>query len=111
MLTHPLRSHHKRYHERPWQCQQCDRSFGTITHLKRHINDKHEKTRKFYCTQPGCEYSRLGTKSFPRKDNWKRHMLKKHAIDPQNDTDEDYLGDDSMMDLVDARIQHVPQQS
>ncbi|KAL2122189.1 hypothetical protein VTJ04DRAFT_2644 [Mycothermus thermophilus] len=104
-------NHHKRYHERPWQCQQCDRSFGTITHLKRHINDKHEKTRKFYCTQPGCEYSRLGTKSFPRKDNWKRHMLKKHAIDPQNDTDEDYLGDDSMMDLVDARIQHVPQQS
>ncbi|KAL2269614.1 hypothetical protein VTJ83DRAFT_1798 [Remersonia thermophila] len=89
-------NHHKRYHERPWQCQYegCERSFGTVTHLKRHINDKHNKTRKFYCTQPDCEYSRNGTKSFPRKDNWKRHMLKKHSIDPQNATDEEYLGDE-----------------
>ncbi|KAK4124855.1 hypothetical protein N657DRAFT_336227 [Parathielavia appendiculata] len=89
-------NHHRRYHERPWPCKQCDRSFGTITHLKRHVNDKHHKTRKFYCTQPGCDYSRQGTKSFPRKDNWKRHMLKKHSIDPQNMTDEDDLGDFAM---------------
>jgi len=91
-------NHHKRYHERPCTCEHegCGRSFGTITHLKRHINDKHTKTRKFYCTQPGCDYSRQGTKSFPRKDNWKRHMLKKHSIDPHNITDEDDLGDTTM---------------
>jgi hypothetical protein len=59
----------------------------------KHVNDKHEKTRKFYCTQPGCDYSRQGSKSFLRKDNWKRHMLKRHSIDPQNVTDEDHLGD------------------
>ncbi|KAK4102233.1 hypothetical protein N658DRAFT_356336 [Parathielavia hyrcaniae] len=91
-------NHHRRYHDRPWPCkvQGCERSFGTITHLKRHVNDKHFKTRKFYCTQPGCDYSRQGTKSFPRKDNWKRHMLKKHSIDPQNMTDEDDLGEFAM---------------
>jgi hypothetical protein len=90
-------NHHKRYHERPWPCTfaGCELSFGTVTHLKRHINDKHKKTRSFYCTQPGCDYSRQGTKSFPRKDNWKRHMLKKHSIDPKN-TDEDHLDDDAM---------------
>ncbi|KAL2198572.1 hypothetical protein P885DRAFT_59129 [Corynascus similis CBS 632.67] len=93
-------NHHRRYHDRPWACDQpgCGRRFGTVTHLRRHVNDKHHKTRKFYCTEPGCDYSRQGTKSFPRKDNWKRHMLKKHSVDPQNVTDEDYLGDDVAMD-------------
>ncbi len=83
---------HRRYHDRPWPCQRpgCERSFGTITHLKRHIEDKHSQTRKFYCTQPECKYSRQGSKSFPRKDNWKRHMMNKHAIDPQTVT-EDYM--------------------
>ncbi|KAK3310834.1 uncharacterized protein B0T15DRAFT_51412 [Chaetomium strumarium] len=91
-------NHHRRYHDRPWQCKQpgCERSFGTITHLKRHINDKHFKTRKFYCTQPNCSYSRQGGKSFPRKDNWKRHMLNKHHIDPKDMTDEEVLADVAM---------------
>lgn len=66
--------------------------------MRRHVNDKHHKTRKFYCTIAGCDYSRQGIKSFPRKDNWKRHMLKKHSFDPQNVTDEDYLGDEVAMD-------------
>ncbi|KAL2180957.1 uncharacterized protein P884DRAFT_289462 [Thermothelomyces heterothallicus CBS 202.75] len=93
-------NHHRRYHDRPFPCQHpgCGRRFGTVTHLRRHVNDKHHKTRRFYCTEPGCDYSRQGTKSFPRKDNWKRHMLKKHSVDPQNATDEDYLGDDVVMD-------------
>lgn len=54
--------------------------FGTKTHLDRHINDKHNKTRKYYCTQQGCPYSRQGGKSFPRKDNWRRHMVNKHNL-------------------------------
>ena len=49
--------------------------FGTKTHLDRHVNDKHKKSRKFYCQAPGCPYSRHGGKSFPRKDNWRRHMV------------------------------------
>ncbi|KAL2149813.1 hypothetical protein VTH82DRAFT_7489 [Thermothelomyces myriococcoides] len=92
-------NHHRRYHERPYPCDHpgCERRFGTITHLRRHINDKHFKTHRFYCTEPGCEYSRQGTKSFPRKDNWKRHMRKKHMIEPQGDTDEDFTGIDMTM--------------
>jgi hypothetical protein len=30
---------------------------------------------------PGCDYSRTGGKAFPRKDNWKRHMVKIHGMD------------------------------
>ncbi|KAG6367372.1 hypothetical protein INS49_001561 [Diaporthe citri] len=72
-------NHHKRYHERPHQCPQCDKRFGTKTHLDRHINDKHNKTRKYHCTVTGCAYSKQGGgKSFPRKDNWRRHMQNKH---------------------------------
>lgn len=78
MLT-VIHSHHKRYHERPHQCPQCDKRFGTKTHLDRHINDKHNKTRKYHCTVTGCAYSKQGGgKSFPRKDNWRRHMQNKH---------------------------------
>jgi hypothetical protein len=77
-------NHHKRYHDRPHACTHpgCDKSFGTKTHLGRHINDKHNKTRKYYCTEPTCAYSRQGGKSFPRKDNWRRHMINKHAQSP-----------------------------
>ncbi|KAK0729906.1 hypothetical protein B0H67DRAFT_478481 [Lasiosphaeris hirsuta] len=78
-------NHHKRYHDRPHECPHmgCSMKFGTKTHLDRHINDKHMKTRKFYCTQSDCPYSRQGGKSFPRKDNWRRHMLNKHRISPE----------------------------
>lgn len=54
------------------------------------------KTRKFYCTQPDCPYSRQGGKSFPRKDNWKRHMTNKHRIDVQADADPDVSGEVTM---------------
>lgn len=55
--------------------------FGTKTHLDRHINDKHKKTRKFYCTVPNCNFSKQGGgKSFPRKDNWRRHMQNIHSV-------------------------------
>lgn len=87
------RSHHRRYHDRPWPCKHpgCERSFDTVTHLKRHINEKHVKTRKLYCAQPLCIYSRQGTRSFTNKDKWKRHMLMKHSIDPERVVEEDYL--------------------
>ncbi|TPX10677.1 uncharacterized protein E0L32_008411 [Thyridium curvatum] len=80
-------NHHKRYHERPHECthQGCGKRFGTKTHLDRHINDKHKKTRKYHCTIADCAYSRQGGKSFPRKDNWRRHMQNKHNLNPEHD--------------------------
>lgn len=86
-------NHHKRYHERPHQCHQCEKRFGTKTHLDRHINDKHNKTRKYHCTVSGCAYSKQGGgKSFPRKDNWRRHMQNKHQqVNPPEPVEEDVI--------------------
>ncbi|EFX01632.1 zinc finger protein 2 [Grosmannia clavigera kw1407] len=80
-------NHHKRYHERPHECvvTGCGKRFGTKTHLDRHINDKHSKSRKYHCTEEGCPYSVPGGKSFPRKDNWRRHMVNKHSVQPDHD--------------------------
>lgn len=76
-------NHHKRYHDRKHECHYpgCDKKFGTKTHLDRHINDKHEKTKGFHCPEPGCPYFN-GGKVFPRKDNWRRHMQNKHNVNP-----------------------------
>ncbi|RYO90149.1 hypothetical protein DL762_002874 [Monosporascus cannonballus] len=76
-------NHHKRYHDRKHNCPYdgCDKKFGTKTHLDRHINDKHLKTKAFHCTDPRCPYFK-GGKAFPRKDNWRRHMIKKHQATP-----------------------------
>ncbi|KAM5346864.1 hypothetical protein ACJ41O_009869 [Fusarium nematophilum] len=75
--------HHQRYHTKDHKCPypNCGKGFGTKTHLQRHINDRHEKKKKFHCAVPGCDYSRQGGKGFPRKDNWKRHMTKIHNMD------------------------------
>lgn len=75
--------HHQRYHTKDHKCTYpgCGKGFGTKTHLQRHINDRHEKKKKFHCAIPGCDYSRQGGKGFPRKDNWKRHMTKIHGLD------------------------------
>ncbi|EPE04525.1 zinc finger protein 2 [Ophiostoma piceae UAMH 11346] len=80
-------NHHKRYHERPHECAVvgCGKRFGTKTHLDRHVNDKHSKSRKYHCTEDGCPYSLPGGKSFPRKDNWRRHMVNKHGVQPEHD--------------------------
>ncbi|KAK3330460.1 hypothetical protein B0H66DRAFT_63087 [Apodospora peruviana] len=88
-------NHHKRYHDRPHECPHppCVMRFGTKTHLARHVNDKHRKTRKFYCTQQDCPYSRSGGKSFPRKDNWRRHMMNKHHITPDSDPGPQFVDD------------------
>ncbi|KAJ4194348.1 hypothetical protein NW767_007031 [Fusarium falciforme] len=78
--------HHQRYHTRDHKCPypNCPKGFGTKTHLQRHINDRHEKKKKFHCSVPGCDYSKQGGKGFPRKDNWKRHMTKIHNVAPIN---------------------------
>jgi hypothetical protein len=75
--------HHQRYHSKDHKCPyaSCGKGFGTKTHLQRHINDRHEKKKKFHCSMQGCDYSRSGGKAFPRKDNWKRHMTKIHGLD------------------------------
>ncbi|KAL6893245.1 hypothetical protein GGI43DRAFT_174610 [Trichoderma evansii] len=77
--------HHQRYHSKDHKCPYpgCGKGFGTKTHLQRHINDRHEKKKKFHCSVTGCDYSRAGGKAFPRKDNWKRHMIKIHNIEQQ----------------------------
>ncbi|KAI1779391.1 hypothetical protein F4818DRAFT_404414 [Hypoxylon cercidicola] len=76
-------NHHKRYHDRKHECpyEGCDKRFGTKTHLDRHINDKHVKSKAYHCIDPTCAYYR-GRKAFPRKDNWRRHMVKKHGSTP-----------------------------
>lgn len=79
-FAHSHCSHHTRYHDRPHACEKCGKSFGTKTHLERHINDKHEQRKKYFCTVHTCQYSKQGGKSFPRKDNWRRHMQNKHKI-------------------------------
>jgi hypothetical protein len=95
-----LRSHHKRYHERPHECTHpnCGKKFGTKTHLDRHINDKHNKTKKYHCTEAACSYSRHGGKSFPRKDNWRRHMTNIHGHNPHAEIEPDVV-DTSMVGL------------
>ncbi|KID89440.1 Zinc finger transcription factor ace1 [Metarhizium guizhouense ARSEF 977] len=78
--------HHQRYHIKEHKCpyKNCGKGFGTKTHLQRHINDRHEKKKKFHCAFPECDYSKAGGKAFPRKDNWKRHMTKIHNMDQQH---------------------------
>ncbi|TDZ34201.1 hypothetical protein C8035_v009664 [Colletotrichum spinosum] len=91
--TNGWQSHHKRYHERPHECAHpgCGKRFGTKTHLDRHINDKHKKTKKFHCTVSTCLYSKAGGKSFPRKDNWRRHMVNIHHVQPTSDPEPDMV--------------------
>ncbi|ATY60126.1 Zinc finger domain-containing C2H2-type [Cordyceps militaris] len=77
--------HHQRYHSKDHKCPYtgCGKGFGTKTHLQRHINDRHEKKKKFHCSIEGCDYSKFGGRAFPRKDNWKRHMMKIHNLAQQ----------------------------
>ncbi|OAA55636.1 Zinc finger domain-containing protein, C2H2-type [Cordyceps fumosorosea ARSEF 2679] len=77
--------HHQRYHSKDHKCPYpaCGKGFGTKTHLQRHINDRHEKKKKFHCSMEGCDYSKFGGRAFPRKDNWKRHMMKIHNLEQQ----------------------------
>lgn len=61
----------------------CGKNFGTKTHLQRHINDRHEKRKRFHCSVTDCAYSMAGGKTFLRRDTWERHMIRIHNIDQQ----------------------------
>jgi len=78
-------NHHMIYHNRTHECGYagCDKKFGTKTHLDRHINDRHLKLKAYHCTEADCPWYK-GGKSFPRKDNWRRHMIKKHGTKPED---------------------------
>lgn len=74
---------HMRYHDRPHQCSHCPRSFGTKTHLNRHVNDVHQTTNIFHCLVSKCKYSKTsGTgRFFHRKDNLRRHISRHESGD------------------------------
>jgi uncharacterized Zn-finger protein len=74
-------SHHMRYHTKQKVCETCQASFGTVTHLERHINSVHKTAKVYHCTVVGCNYFKTANppKSFSRKDNWRRHMIEQHG--------------------------------
>ncbi|OAA75263.1 Zinc finger domain-containing protein, C2H2-type [Akanthomyces lecanii RCEF 1005] len=44
--------------------------------------DKHEMRTRLHCSVDGCDYSKNGGETISRKDNWKRHMIKIHHVEP-----------------------------
>ncbi|CCD23168.1 stress-responsive transcriptional activator MSN2 NDAI_0B01340 [Naumovozyma dairenensis CBS 421] len=58
---------------KPFQCDQCTKSFRRSEHLKRHVRSVHSKERPFACNL--CE------KKFSRSDNLSQHLKthKKHG--------------------------------
>ncbi|KAI0156844.1 hypothetical protein GGR57DRAFT_462487 [Xylariaceae sp. FL1272] len=77
---------HKRYHQKSHECHHpgCGKKFYTKTHLDRHTNEEHGKgQRRFHCPELSCAYA-VGGKGFPRLDNWKRHVLRKHLLNPES---------------------------
>jgi len=67
--------------------------------VRRHQNDVHNTTKRYFCSVKGCKYARNGNgdgdgagrkdggkelKGFPRKDNLKRH-LRRHGIGDEKD--------------------------
>jgi uncharacterized C2H2 Zn-finger protein len=77
-------SRHKKSHIHSKKCPQCEIGFETAKDVNRHINSIHVTTKRFFCTFVKCKYSRSMAGSqgrgFPRKDNWRRHMKKKHSL-------------------------------
>lgn len=53
--------------EEPLVCQQCQRSFGRASTLRRHIKTAHGSAETFICDYPGCD------RSFNRNDSLQRH--------------------------------------
>lgn len=86
LLSNPTFSKHKKSHEHPKHCPHCDRGFETQKDVRRHMNDKHEKTKRYYCSISGCKYARAAEfgegkeRGFARKENWRRHMRNQHGM-------------------------------
>jgi len=73
-------NHPSKSHTLPILCSEtlCNARFATITHLRRHANEKHNTAEKFYCTLETCSRSVNGGKFFKRKENLVRHEWKMH---------------------------------
>jgi uncharacterized Zn-finger protein len=86
----------------------CDAGFGTITHLRRHINSVHKTDVRYYCEVQGCKYSESQTtgepKFFNRKDSLARHKLHCHPASPKPfDVEEVANGKDYFQRLIKLR--------
>ena len=56
--------------KRPHKCPDCDKTFGSPSDLKKHVNAVHLRMRPHKC--PDCN------KRFGRSDNLKKHIKAKH---------------------------------
>jgi hypothetical protein len=76
-------------------CSICGRGFETSKDVRRHQNDVHETNKRYFCCVEGCKYARNSNGNegggrdvdgkrelggFPRKDNLKRHLRRRHGI-------------------------------
>jgi len=70
---------HRRYHFKDHECpfNTCNKAFATVKDLNRHLKT-HEKGSGFRCPVHGCGKARAGH-IYNRRDNFLRHMKKKHA--------------------------------
>jgi uncharacterized Zn-finger protein len=61
---------HDQHRDRPFSCDQCNKSYFRAIDLTRHIRVSHEKVKAFNC--------HICCQSYTRKEALKRHMEKKH---------------------------------
>jgi hypothetical protein len=99
-LLTPSPSRHKKSHTHPAHCPICNRGFETAKDVRRHQNDVHETKKRYFCSVEGCKYARNGNEGeeekkggFPRKDNLKRHLRRRHGIGDEKGEVEVVLGE------------------
>ena len=70
-----LRTHNEK-HDWPFPCEKCEARFlypkDRTRHMVKHGNESGRAEPKYLCPERSCEYYEQG---FPRKDNFKRHLL------------------------------------
>lgn len=73
-------NHHKRWHEKGFACELCDKVFSAAKDLRRHFAAKHNRAeRHLFCNILGCKFRQKG---FHRLDHLKRHHERKHSEYP-----------------------------
>jgi hypothetical protein len=70
-------SHHMRYHAKSKQCPTCSKSFGTVTHLERHINSAHSSTSRKHHSSPSPNLEKQHKQRTPQIFQERQHL--KHA--------------------------------